>query len=101
MALLEKVFKGPGFLIGLGVVVAAPIVIPLAAKALRPAAKVVIRGCLAASGCVSGLTAGTQEQIKDLVAEVKAEREAGAKAEEPSPPRTTKTRAQKPQTETA
>ena len=107
MALFKNAFKGPGLLVGLGVVIAAPLVIPAVGRAARPLAKVVIRGYLAAAGLVSELASEAHEHAKDLIAEVEGEREAAtkaeepaAKAEEPAAKAEPKPRARKPQTKT-
>lgn len=101
MALFDNAFKGPGLLIGLGVVIAAPLVIPAVGRAARPLAKVAVRGYLAAAGFVSELASEAHEHVKDLVAEVESEREAAAKAEEPAEPAEPKPRARKVEPKTA
>ena len=67
--------KGSGLLVGLGVVVAAPILVPLVAKASRPLAKLAVRGYLGGTNYVGESAAHAHEQMKDLVAEVEAERQ--------------------------
>jgi hypothetical protein len=85
MALFDDVLKGwvPSALIGVGVALAAPIVLPALAAGARPLVKTLIKGCL--------VVAEAGEQISDLVAEAQAERAAGATAaataaEQPSQP---------------
>ena len=80
MALLEDVFKGgaPGILIGIGVALAAPILLPAAATGGRPLAKALIKGALVMADSVKEIVAEAGEQLSDLVAEVQAERATGA-----------------------
>ena len=75
MNLLDTVTKGwgGGLLIGLGAAVAAPIILPAAGAAVRPIAKGLVWGCLAAVDKLRELAAETREQVNDLVAEVRAE----------------------------
>jgi hypothetical protein len=77
---VEGVFEGPGLLVGLGAVVAAPVVFPTVAGGLRPVAKGIIRGGLALSEVVRGTFAEASERFSDLVAEVREERGAAAPA---------------------
>ncbi len=86
MALMDNGFKGavPSILVVVGVALAAPIVLPAVAAVSRPLAKTLIKGYLALSDMAKEFAAETGEQISDLVAEVKAEREAAATAE-PAP----------------
>ena len=83
MAVLDNGFKGavPSILVILGVALAAPIVLPAVAAVSRPLAKTLIKGYLTLSDMVKEFSAEAGEQISDLVAEVKAEREATAAAE--------------------
>ena len=78
MALFEDGLKGStgSILVILGVALAAPIVLPAVASVSRPLAKTLIRGYLALADTVKEFTAEAQEQVSDLVAEVKAERTA-------------------------
>ncbi len=90
MAVLDNGFKGavPSILVVLGVALAAPIVLPAVAAVSRPLAKTLIKGYLVLSDMAKEFAAETGEQISDLVAEVKAEREAAVAAEavaEPEP----------------
>jgi Protein of unknown function (DUF5132) len=82
MALLEDLFKGgvPGILVGVGVALAAPIVLPAAATGARPLAKALIKGALVMVDSVKELVAEAGEQLSDLVAEVQAERANGGPA---------------------
>jgi hypothetical protein len=78
VALFEDGLKGPtgSILVILGVALAAPIVLPAVASVSRPLAKTLIRGYLALADSVKEFAAEAQEQVSDLVAEVKAERTA-------------------------
>lgn len=72
MALLEDVFEGltgTNILFGLGVLVAAPLVLPV----LRPLAKTAIRGGLYVADTAREMVAEASEQVSDLVAEARAE----------------------------
>lgn len=82
MALLGEVFKGwgPGILIGVGAAVAAPAILPAAGAVVRPLAKALIVGCIAAANAATEIFAEAKEQVSDLVAEARAEQE-GAKGE--------------------
>jgi hypothetical protein len=77
---VEGAFEGPGLLVGLGAVVAAPVVFPTAAAGLRPVAKWIIGGALALSAAARETFAETGERFSDLVAEVREERGGGAAA---------------------
>lgn len=78
MALLEDGLSGStkSILVIMGVVLAAPIVLPAVASVSRPLAKTLIRGYLALVDTVKEFSAEAQEQVGDLVAEVRAERTA-------------------------
>jgi len=82
MALLDEGLGGwiPTALIGVGVALAAPILLPAAASGLRPLAKTVIKGYLAVADSVKEVAAEAGEQLSDLVAEAQAERTAQAAA---------------------
>jgi Protein of unknown function (DUF5132) len=84
MALIEDMFKGgvPGILVGIGVALAAPILLPAAATGVRPLAKVLIKGALVMADSVKEVVAEAGEQLTDLVAEVQAERANGGAAGE-------------------
>lgn len=74
----------PGILVGMGITLAAPVVLPVLACALRPLAKSAIKGGLVLGDKVKEITAEAREQMCDLVAEVKAECVASAaKADKP------------------
>ncbi len=88
MAVLDNGFKGavPSILVVLGVALAAPIVLPAVAAVSRPLAKTLIKGYLVLSDMAKEFAAETGEQISDLVAEVKAERDAAVAAESETKP---------------
>jgi Protein of unknown function (DUF5132) len=83
MALFNGVLNGwgPGLLIGVGVAVAAPILLPAVAAGARPVARTLIKGGLVVAETVQGVVVEVGEQLSDLVAEVQAERAAA-----PAPP---------------
>jgi hypothetical protein len=80
MALLDEVFSGWGttVLIGVGVALAAPVLLPAAGAVVRPVAKGLIKGGLFVVDSMKKLLAEGQEQPSDLVAEARAEYAAGA-----------------------
>lgn len=80
MGLLDSATKGwgGGVLIGLGAALAAPVILPAAAAVVRPLAKGLILGYLAATDKLKEVVAETREQMNDLVAETKAEYSDGA-----------------------
>lgn len=82
MALFDDGITGwvPSVLIGVGVALAAPILLPAVVTGVRPLAKVVIKGYLAVADTVKEVVAEAGEQLSDLVAEAKAEYAAGAAA---------------------
>jgi hypothetical protein len=86
MALVEDIFKGgvPGILVGVGIALAAPILLPAAATGARPLAKALIKGALLMADSVKEVVAEAGEQLSDLVAEVQAERANGSAASESS-----------------
>jgi hypothetical protein len=82
MAFWENGIKGtiPTLLIGVGVALAAPIVLPAAAAGLRPLTKTLIKGGLYVADSVKELMSEAGEQLSDLVAEARAEQAAEAAA---------------------
>jgi hypothetical protein len=78
MAALDDLFSGWGttVLIGLGVALAAPTLLPTVGAVIRPVAKGLIKGGLYIADSLQELVAEGSEQVSDLVAEVKAERAA-------------------------
>jgi hypothetical protein len=83
MAILDNGLKGtvPSILVVLGVALAAPIVLPAVAAVSRPLAKTLIRGYLTLSDMAKEFAAEAGDQISDLMAEVKAERQVSEAAE--------------------
>jgi hypothetical protein len=75
MALLDGVFSGWGatVLIGVGVAIAAPVLLPAVGAVIRPVAKGLIKGGLLLADSLQELVAEGQEQLSDLVAEARAE----------------------------
>jgi hypothetical protein len=75
MAILEDLTKAGPFplLVGLGLVVAAPNVIPAVASGLRPLAKVMVKTALTLFDAVKEGIAEAGEQVNDLVEETRAE----------------------------
>jgi len=75
MAFLEDVFNGWGTttLVGLGVVVAAPLLLPAVGAIVRPVAKGLIKSGLFLVESVQELVAEGSEQLSDLVTEARAE----------------------------
>jgi hypothetical protein len=68
------VLKGlGGVLIGFGAGLAASSAVPGAGSAIRPVAKGLVRGVLAAVDGLKQVLAEASEQLSDLVAEVRAE----------------------------
>jgi len=80
MALLDDLFSGWGttVLIGVGVALAVPALLPVVGAVVRPVAKGLIKGGLALVDTLQEVVAESGEQLSDLVAEVKAERAAAA-----------------------
>ena len=82
MALFDDVLKGwgPSALIGVGVALAAPVLLPALAAGARPLAKTLIKGYFVVAESVQEAAAEAGEQLSDLVAEVQAERAASTTA---------------------
>ena len=82
MALFDELLAGwgPTVLIGAGVALAAPILLPTVGAVVRPVAKGFIKGCLYLVDTVKEVVAEGGEQLSDLVAEARAEYTAGAAA---------------------
>lgn len=78
MALLDDVMKFgmPAVLVGVGAVLAAPLVLPAVGSVARPVAKGAIKGYLALADGAKEWFAEASEQWSDLVAEAKAEHSA-------------------------
>ncbi len=88
MALLDDMFKGwvPGVLVGVGVAMVAPKILPVLMNVGRPLIKSAIKGGLVVSNKMKELTAEMSEQFNDMVAEVKAESTKAGKEETPGIP---------------
>jgi hypothetical protein len=82
MAFFDDVLKGglPGVLVGVGVALAAPLLLPVAAAGARPLAKALIKGGLIVAARVREVVAEAGEQLSDLVAEVQEENARAATA---------------------
>lgn len=82
MALLDDMFSGWGttVLIGVGVALAAPILLPAVGAVIRPVAKELIKGGLYLMDSIQELVAEGSERLSDLVAEAKSERAAAVAA---------------------
>jgi hypothetical protein len=95
MALMDDGFKGavPSILVVLGVAMAAPIVLPAVAAVSRPLAKTLIKGYLVLADTIKEFAAEAGEQVSDLVAEVRAEREATVGTGAAAAAKATKTKA--------
>jgi len=82
MALFDEVFEGFGsswassVLVGVGIALAAPIVVPGLAAGMRPLAKAVLKGGIMLYDKGVEMVAEAGEQLSDLVAEVRAELDA-------------------------
>lgn len=72
---LDKALGGWGTtaLVGLGVTLAAPVLLPAIGAVLRPVAKGVIKGTLFVADSIKELGAEGAEQVSDVIAEAKAE----------------------------
>jgi hypothetical protein len=82
MALLNNGLGGWGetLLLGAGVAIAAPIVLPVVEAVVRPVAKLAIKGGLFAADTVREFITEGGEQVSDLVAEARAEYQASSDA---------------------
>src|SRR5215831_1328219 len=70
----------PSVLVGVGVALVAPMVVPALAEGIRPLAKAVIKGGIMVYDKSAEMLAETGEQLSDLVAEVRSELDATATA---------------------
>ena len=86
MALLDDMVGGltsswvPSVLVGVGVALVAPIVVPALAGGMRPLAKAVVRGGMMVYDKGAEVIAEASEQLSDMVAEVRSELDATAAA---------------------
>jgi hypothetical protein len=88
MAAFEDMFKGSNLWVGVGIALAAPVVLPVIGGLIRPIAKTAIGGSLAAADAVAAVSKGTVNRVgelmsstwedaRDLVAEARHEYETG------------------------
>src|SRR5262249_29011827 len=86
MALFDDIVEGfgsswvPTVLVGVGVALVAPVVVPALAAGMRPLAKAVIKGGVMVYDKGAEVLAEAGEQLSDLVAEVRSEIDATATA---------------------
>src|SRR5215831_19308332 len=82
MGLLDDVTKGPisTVLLGLGVAMVAPTVLPSLASGLRPLAKTLVKGGVTLYDAAKEGIAEAGEQLNDLVAESRAEMANGSRS---------------------
>ncbi len=75
MAMWEDMLKGymPNIMLGVGVALVAPVVLPMVASLFRPVAKGVVKGGFTVADRMKEMAAEAGEQVSDLVAEAKAE----------------------------
>lgn len=94
MSLFEDMFKGSWgtALVGVGVALVAPTVLPAVGAALRPLAKGVIRGGVLLYDTVKETIAEVGEQVTDMVEEVRAEVEEESGDTEATPRRRARSR---------
>jgi hypothetical protein len=88
MAVFEDLFQGwvGTGLAGLGLVLVAPIVLPVVGAAVRPVLKGLISGALAVAATAREVVAEAGEQVSDLYAESRAEYTHGRSAVPASSP---------------
>lgn len=80
MALLDDLTKGPvPVLVGLGLTVAAPAVIPAVASGLRPLVKVMVKSALTLFDAVKEGITEAGEEVNDIVAESRTDMSRGAR----------------------
>jgi hypothetical protein len=75
MAIWENMCKGymPNIMLGVGVALVAPVVLPMVASLFRPVAKGVVKGGITLADKMKEIAADASEQVSDLVAEARAE----------------------------
>ncbi|HEY9811273.1 MAG TPA: DUF5132 domain-containing protein [Halomicronema sp.] len=73
LALLEETTGPVGLVVGIGALLLAPVVIPLAAGVGKPLVKGVIKGGITLAEKTKGMLAEVGESVEDIVAEAKAE----------------------------
>jgi Protein of unknown function (DUF5132) len=80
MALFDDLPKGPvPVLVGLGVAVAVPTVIPAVASGLRPLVKMMVKTTLTLFDAVKGGISEAGEEVNDIVSESRTEMSRGAR----------------------
>jgi len=86
MALFDDMVEGltsswvPSVLVGVGVALVAPIVVPALAGSMRPLAKAVVKGGMMVYDKGAEVVAEASEQLSDMVAEARSELDAAAAA---------------------
>ena len=86
MALFDNIVEGfgsswvPTVLVGVGVALVAPVVVPALGAGMRPLAKAVLKGSIMVYDKGAEVLAEAGEQLSDLVAEVRSELDATASA---------------------
>jgi Protein of unknown function (DUF5132) len=87
MALFEEIFEGWGGigLAGFGIVLTAPLLLPVVGSVLRPMAKGLIWGALTVTAGTREWLAEAGEQVSDLYAEARDEFNRGRTAEPAAP----------------
>jgi galactitol-specific phosphotransferase system IIC component len=63
----------PNLLVGLGVALVVPVLLPAAGAVLRPLAKGAVKAGLTVYDTLTGFVAESGEQVSDLMAEARAE----------------------------
>jgi len=83
MALFEDLSESflPNALIGVGVVLLAPVLVPAVAIGLRPVVKSLVKGGIVVTDKVNSMVAEAGEQLDDLIAEVRSEMAAASPAQ--------------------
>jgi len=94
MSLFEDLLKGSWAtaLVGVGVALVAPTVLPAVGEALRPLAKGVIKGGVLLYDTAKEAIAEAGEQVNDMVAEVRSEIEEESEDKEATPSRKARSR---------
>ena len=86
MALFDNIVEGfgsswvPTVLVGVGVALVVPVVVPALGAGMRPLAKAVLKGSIMVYDKGAEVLAEAGEQLSDLVAEVRSELDATAAA---------------------
>ncbi len=86
MALFDDMVQGltsswvPSVLVGVGVALVAPIVVPALAGGMRPLAKAVVKGGMLVYDKGAEVIAEASEQLSDMLAEARSELDAAAAA---------------------